>query len=312
MPAEQELIKFKREHFIRIDLDKEHYYYSWGVPGFEICLEPCAGGFDVRIYDGGKRLIEPGKCTDSDGYLNSAEAMFGDRTLEDWNKALAIADELLEKYTKDNTSGPLSYTLSMEKIRELLDQPQKEKICACYTEGKSLCGNKHSMNTLFHYQVTCEDCLRILSQESVMTCMFCGCTDNNACSGGCSWIEPNVCSRCKDRVKGNDLIFGQEIKALRARAKTVTMKEGLRLTMQGMFVPVIPMEIKSGYGVSLTIIENIPDKNPIEIFSVGKVRGMPDPADSESIATAVLGKGYAPLPSLIPSSRMVHFFKRRT
>lgn len=256
----QELIKFKREHFIRIDLDKEHYYYSFGVPGFEICLEPCAAGFDVAIYGEHKEMLEPRRCTDSNGYLESMDAIFGDRKDEDWNKALEIADELLDKYMHDR-----------EKLSKILCHLQKEK----------------------------------------MKCIFCGCTDDHACPGGCSWAAPNVCSQCTDRLKGNDLISGDEIIALRTRAKLVTMKEGLRLTMQGMFVPVIPMDIKSGYGVSLTIIENIPDKNPIEVFSVGAVRGMPDPADSESIATAVLGKGYAPLPSLIPSSRMVHFFKRR-
>ncbi len=155
-------------------------------------------------------------------------------------------------------------------------------------------------------RISCSKC-PYLKQK----CMFCGCTDDHACPGGCSWIEPNVCSRCKDRLRGNDLISGDEIKALRNRAKTITMKDGLRLRMQGGFVPVIPMDIKSGYGISLTIVHNPPDRNPIEIFSVGARHGMPDPADSESIATAVLGKGYSPLPSLIPSSKMVHFFKRR-
>lgn len=267
--AEQGITKFTREHFIRIDLDKEHYYYSFGVPGFEICLEPCAAGFDVAVYtddcsDGTFRskniAAEDKRCTETGDYLTSADVMFGDRKDEDWNKALKIADELLDKYMHDR-----------EKLSEILCHLQKEK----------------------------------------MKCMFCGCTADHACPGGCSWAAPNVCSRCTDRLKGNDLISGDEIIALRTRAKTVTMKEGLRLTMQGMFVPVIPMEIKSGYGVSLTIIHNPPDRNPIEIFSVGKVRGMPDPAESESIATGVLGKGYVPLPSLIPSSRMVHFFKRR-
>jgi len=151
----------------------------------------------------------------------------------------------------------------------------------------------------------------IIVQGTGMKCIFCGCTEDHACPGGCSWIAPNLCSRCKGRVKGNDLISGDEIIALRIRAKTITMQGGLRITMQGGFVPVIPMDIKSGYGVSLTIIQNPPDRNPIEVFSVGARHGQPDPADSESIAMAVLDKGYASLPSLISSLRMVHFFKRR-
>lgn len=27
-------------------------------------------------------------------------------------------------------------------------------------------------------------------------CIECGCTDNKACKGGCSWIAPNYCSAC--------------------------------------------------------------------------------------------------------------------
>lgn len=27
-------------------------------------------------------------------------------------------------------------------------------------------------------------------------CKLCGCTWNNACSGGCSWVEPDLCSSC--------------------------------------------------------------------------------------------------------------------
>lgn len=27
-------------------------------------------------------------------------------------------------------------------------------------------------------------------------CRECGCTDDVACPGGCSWVEPGLCSRC--------------------------------------------------------------------------------------------------------------------
>ncbi len=36
--------------------------------------------------------------------------------------------------------------------------------------------------------------LGALSSEWV--CRVCGCTDLNACPDGCSWVEPNLCSRC--------------------------------------------------------------------------------------------------------------------
>jgi len=27
-------------------------------------------------------------------------------------------------------------------------------------------------------------------------CRGCGCTDEEACEGGCIWVEPDLCSRC--------------------------------------------------------------------------------------------------------------------
>lgn len=27
-------------------------------------------------------------------------------------------------------------------------------------------------------------------------CRVCGCTDNDACEDGCSWVEPDLCSSC--------------------------------------------------------------------------------------------------------------------
>lgn len=269
--AEQGLHELKREHFIRVDLDKDHHYYSFGINEiFEICLEPCAAGFDVALFtcvsDPTMRsLIEPKQCTKTGDYTR-IDALFGDRKDEDWNRALEIANELFDKFTE-------------KFVRDRYESIIREML--------------------------------IPTPKTGMKCMFCGCTDDHACPSGCSWAAPNVCSRCADMVIGNDLISREEIIALRSGAKIITMKDGLRLTMKGGFMPVIPMPIKSGYGVSLTIINNHPDRNPIEVFSVGSRKGRPDPADSEVIATAVLGEGYTLLQNRFPSKRMVHFWKRR-
>jgi hypothetical protein len=32
-----------------------------------------------------------------------------------------------------------------------------------------------------------------------MKCKICGCSDNKACEGGCSWVEPNLCSNCEEK-----------------------------------------------------------------------------------------------------------------
>ena len=43
-------------------------------------------------------------------------------------------------------------------------------------------------------------------------CAACGCTDENACVGGCSWVpssipgDPPICSRCLDQAAGPALL----------------------------------------------------------------------------------------------------------
>lgn len=138
---------------------------------------------------------------------------------------------------------------------------------------------------------------------SGMKCMFCGCTDDNACPGGCSWAAPNVCSRCIDRLKENDLISGEEIRALKANACTITLQDAKEMRMK----IIIPMDLKSGYGVSYSLVEGPAE---VEVLSVGSRSGEPDPADCERIALAVLGEGYISADNLFMGN-MVHFVKRK-
>jgi nucleoside 2-deoxyribosyltransferase len=35
--------------------------------------------------------------------------------------------------------------------------------------------------------------------DAEQVCRVCGCTQDNACSGGCSWVKPDLCSCCADR-----------------------------------------------------------------------------------------------------------------
>ncbi|MEN6583031.1 MAG: hypothetical protein ABFD54_11325 [Armatimonadota bacterium] len=39
------------------------------------------------------------------------------------------------------------------------------------------------------------------SRRDMPTCRECGCTDDHACDGGCSWVEPNLCSACAEVEK---------------------------------------------------------------------------------------------------------------
>lgn len=39
--------------------------------------------------------------------------------------------------------------------------------------------------------------------SGIRTCRVCGCTDLEACPGGCYWVEDDLCSRCVEEVNGD-------------------------------------------------------------------------------------------------------------
>ena len=38
------------------------------------------------------------------------------------------------------------------------------------------------------------------------TCRICGCTDVRACPGGCFWVEPDLCSKCYEKLKAESIV----------------------------------------------------------------------------------------------------------
>jgi hypothetical protein len=38
-------------------------------------------------------------------------------------------------------------------------------------------------------------------KEKEMKCRICGCTDDQACPGGCYWVDDDLCSRCDETIE---------------------------------------------------------------------------------------------------------------
>jgi predicted RNA-binding Zn-ribbon protein involved in translation (DUF1610 family) len=38
-------------------------------------------------------------------------------------------------------------------------------------------------------------------QDDEQRCRVCGCTWDNACEGGCYWIEDDLCSKCAEKIR---------------------------------------------------------------------------------------------------------------
>ncbi len=97
----------------------------------------------------------------------------------------------------------------------------------------------------------------------------------------------------------DDLITEAEIKTLRANAKTVR---------GGDIVYVKPLELASGYRVSMTN-DDAGTGRTFEHVSVYNPSGRTDPADAERIARAVLGEGYSLFGGGVILTENKHFIK---
>lgn len=43
-------------------------------------------------------------------------------------------------------------------------------------------------------------------------CRLCGCTEHNACEGGCSWVSPELCSACFEKLQEvNEKVMNNKI-----------------------------------------------------------------------------------------------------
>lgn len=87
--------------------------------------------------------------------------------------------------------------------------------------------------------------------RSEPTCRFCGCTDLQACPGGCSWIAPEVCSACAD--KRPPLTKAAEVREVIDAGGHVRSAPDSRIyelvDRAGHVVPAWQQAIKSGAGV---------------------------------------------------------------
>lgn len=126
------------------------------------------------------------------------------RTIEEAKKLI----ESLMKLQEDNTSNyvfpcPRCGHDRMDKIatRNALSRRADVYICdSCGTEealldaaGKDpLPLNEWSMVKGFDSE----------EEEEEQACRVCGCTWDNACEGGCYWVEDDLCSKCAEKMSG--------------------------------------------------------------------------------------------------------------
>lgn len=60
-----------------------------------------------------------------------------------------------------------------------------ENVEKCEKEDQWECWQRYFLERIFNEQV----------------CRVCGCTQENACPGGCWWVEDDLCSSCCEKLK---------------------------------------------------------------------------------------------------------------
>lgn len=122
-------------------------------------------------------------------------------------------NKLLTKKTKDETEFWTNWLSMEEQDRETYLSRLIPIIKRSLVEEKNLpksllgLGTAALLNNYFQdLEITIKNQNKIESDvisksTSISTCRICGCTDDHACKGGCSWISPDLCSKCANKTK---------------------------------------------------------------------------------------------------------------
>lgn len=62
---------------------------------------------------------------------------------------------------------------------------------------------------------TLEELIEEVQRLDMPRCRVCGCTDDNACPGGCYWVEDDLCSKCAEADEGEPPTEQTELKLIR-------------------------------------------------------------------------------------------------
>lgn len=71
-------------------------------------------------------------------------------------------------------------------------KPLRDELWRAYDHGRGLLDDRAADGS--DYWSVRDRC--IAAAEGETACRVCGCTDARACAGGCSWVEPDLCSAC--------------------------------------------------------------------------------------------------------------------
>ena len=96
--------------------------------------------------------------------------------------ALALAETAMKSFEQYEKAFALACRFMADNIE--VDWPE------CNSENAQ-CGDREQ------YECWKKYFKEIVANERV--CKVCGCTNDNACKGGCSWVAADLCSHCAEK-----------------------------------------------------------------------------------------------------------------
>lgn len=85
----------------------------------------------------------------------------------------------------------------------------------------------HGNQPLDPFTEECIECESNMARATGDACRRCGCTDEEACAGGCFWVEPGLCSACAVTLVEQCAVVGAALRSL-GRLLLLTFEEWVR------------------------------------------------------------------------------------
>ena len=151
------------------------------------------------------KLISPGETLDIDSL---------DSTTKKLIECFKLPEEILSKYADRFEKELEVFKLFNEKVIAV-----KEEECPDYIDpSKEITSIDYGtpngdLTSIVTIEKTSDD-LKIIEVkvESLeeRKCRLCGCTQNNACEGGCYWVEIDLCSKCRDKINAREVVEAEK------------------------------------------------------------------------------------------------------
>lgn len=117
------------------------------------------------------------------------------------NSICLSIEEVIQELAQIETAPSPEDTRLLQACKMIID------LAGCCPPGRQCPPTWVKEPDIYYGKKMCTECWvdYFNSRQDMQTCRKCGCTEDHACKGGCSWAEPGLCSACaeiKEKIGG--------------------------------------------------------------------------------------------------------------